>query len=307
MGVARRAVAVTAQEDESAGPVSDYAIETSALADVVLTAQAPRLASWASASRLSIGDPVFGTPGEPLRLSRLDGDGVPRCVESRPACRLFVTAEVEQCPEERGWIEVLRNAEHAARSRCRASSGKRRTSACAPAFASSATEALHSGAMPAITIRRAARGDLPDIARLAHQLVLLHHNTDPGRFFMPDRVEEGYTWWFGRELENPKAVILAALEDGAVVGYAYGTLDDRDFNQLLDRHGSIHDVLVSSAKRRGRVGRRLVDALISELTGLGAPRVVLHTMVSNTAAQALFRSAGFRDTMLEMTRGPAPE
>lgn len=161
--------------------------------------------------------------------------------------------------------------------------------------------------MPDATIRRATRGELPDIAKLAHQLVLLHHNTDPGRFFMPDRVEEGYAWWFGRELENPKAVILAALEEGAVVGYAYGTLDERDFNQLLDRHGSIHDVFVSSAKRRGRVGRRLVDALISELTGLGAPRVVLHTMVSNTAAQALFRSAGFRDTMLEMTRGPAPE
>ena len=83
------------------------AIETSVLADVVLTARAPRLASWASASRLAIGDPVFWTPGEPLRLSRLDGDCVPRCVEPRPACRLFVMAEVEQCPEERGWSEFL--------------------------------------------------------------------------------------------------------------------------------------------------------------------------------------------------------
>jgi ribosomal protein S18 acetylase RimI-like enzyme len=161
--------------------------------------------------------------------------------------------------------------------------------------------------MPDTTIRRATREELPEIAKLAHQLVKLHHDRDAGRFFMPDRVEEGYAWWFGRELENPKAVILAALQDGAVVGYAYGTLDERDFNQLLDRHGSIHDVFVSSAKRRGRVGRSLVDALIAELTGLGAPRIVLHTMVSNTAAQALFRSAGFRDTMLEMTRGPAPE
>jgi ribosomal protein S18 acetylase RimI-like enzyme len=161
--------------------------------------------------------------------------------------------------------------------------------------------------MAEIMIRGAERTDLLQIAKLAGQLVGMHHDTDPGRFFMPDRVEEGYAWWFGRELENPKAVILAALAGEEVVGYAYGTLDERDFNQLLDRHGSIHDVFVSSAKRRGRVGRNLVDALISELTALGAPRVVLHTRVSNTAAQALFRSAGFRDTMLEMTRGPAPE
>lgn len=124
---------------------------------------------------------------------------------------------------------------------------------------------------------------------------------------MPDRVEEGYAWWFGRELENPKAVIVVAVHEGELAGYAYGTLDERDFNQLLDRHGSIHDIFVSSAKRRGRIGRSLLDALVAELEGLGAPRIVLHTMVSNTAAQALFRSAGFRDTMLEMTRGPVAE
>ncbi len=158
-----------------------------------------------------------------------------------------------------------------------------------------------------VTIRRATRGELSEIAKLAGQLVQLHHDRDPGRFFLPDRVEEGYAWWFGRELENPKAVILAALDEGRVVGYSYGTLDERDFNQLLDRHGSIHDVFVSSAKRRGRIGRGLVVAMVAELEALGAPRVVLHTMVSNTAAQALFRSVGFRDTMLEMTRGPVSD
>ena len=158
-----------------------------------------------------------------------------------------------------------------------------------------------------VTVRRATREQLPQIAKLASLLVQVHHDTDPGRFFMPDRVEEGYGWWFGRELENPRAVIVAALEEGEVVGYAYGTLDERDFNQLLDRHGSIHDVLVSSARRRGRIGRKLIEAMIAELEALGAPRIVLHTMVSNTAAQALFRSVGFRDTMLEMTRGPLPK
>ncbi|MDQ2643613.1 MAG: GNAT family N-acetyltransferase [Myxococcota bacterium] len=160
--------------------------------------------------------------------------------------------------------------------------------------------------MDEVTVRRATREELPQLAKLASLLVQVHHDTDPGRFFMPDRVEEGYAWWFGRELENPKAVILAALDEGVVVGYSYGTLDERDFNQLLDRHGSIHDVFVSNSKRRGQIGRRLMEAMISELEALGAPRVVLHTMVSNTAAQALFRSVGFRDTMLEMTRGPLP-
>jgi ribosomal protein S18 acetylase RimI-like enzyme len=54
---------------------------------------------------------------------------------------------------------------------------------------------------------------------------------------------------------------------------------------------------------RGRgIGRQLLRAIIIELTARGAPRVVLSTAARNEAAQRLFLSAGFRPTMLEMTR-----
>jgi hypothetical protein len=111
-------VAVTAREDESTGPASDYAVQTSAFGDVVLTAQAPRLASWASASRLALGELVFWKPGEPLRLSRLSADCATRCVQPRPSCRLFVIAEVDQCPEELGWREFLGQTTSDGRREC---------------------------------------------------------------------------------------------------------------------------------------------------------------------------------------------
>jgi ribosomal protein S18 acetylase RimI-like enzyme len=72
---------------------------------------------------------------------------------------------------------------------------------------------------------------------------------------------------------------------------------------LLDRHGAIHDIYVADSERKRGTGRRLLDAITGELEALGAPRLVLSTMVSNTAAQRLFASVGFRSTMLEMTRG----
>ena len=93
------------------------------------------------------------------------------------------------------------------------------------------------------------------------------------------------------------------MQDGRVVGYSYGTLEERDWNALLDRHGAIHDIYVSDAARQRGTGRRLLDAMLKELAALGAPRFVLSTMVSNIAAQRLFASAGFRPTMLEMTLG----
>ncbi|MBK7579885.1 MAG: GNAT family N-acetyltransferase [Myxococcales bacterium] len=154
-------------------------------------------------------------------------------------------------------------------------------------------------------IRRATPSDLPRAAVLAAELVRMHHAVDPGRFLLVDGVEEGYESWFRRELAREHARILVAELDAHIIGYAYGTLEGRDWNLLLDAHGAIHDVFVESSARRTGAGRLLVEALIRELETLGAPRILLSTMVNNTAAQALFAAAGFRPTLLEMTRGGA--
>jgi ribosomal protein S18 acetylase RimI-like enzyme len=152
------------------------------------------------------------------------------------------------------------------------------------------------------SIRPATAIDLPRVAELAGALVRMHHAVDPARFFLPERVEEGYAWWFEREIEREDAFVIVAEMDGAIVGYAYGTREERDWNALLDEHGYIHDVFVAPEARRGGVGRRLMLAAIDELTRRGAPRIVLTTMVSNEAAQRLFAACGFRATMIEMTR-----
>jgi len=153
-----------------------------------------------------------------------------------------------------------------------------------------------------VVVRPAVESDLAEVAQLAGQLVRLHHDADPRRFLLVDRVEEGYARWFAQELTRPQAVILVAASPKEVVGYAYGALAGRDWNMLLDAHGAIHDVFVASTARRAGIGRALVSALAATLEKLGAPRLVLSTMVSNEAAQRVFRECGFRATMLEMTR-----
>jgi ribosomal protein S18 acetylase RimI-like enzyme len=156
-----------------------------------------------------------------------------------------------------------------------------------------------------VSVRRARPEDLERAAELAGELVRLHHATDPGRFFLPDNVEQGYAWWFRRELARPEAVILVAARDEALVGYAYGTLEERNWNLLLDVHGALHDLFVVESARRSGIGKKLVEALVAELEALGAGRFVLNTMVGNEPAQRLFAACGFRPTLLEMTRNRA--
>jgi ribosomal protein S18 acetylase RimI-like enzyme len=153
-----------------------------------------------------------------------------------------------------------------------------------------------------VSVRRATPSDIPGAAELAGRLARMHHETDPARFFLPERVVEGYAWWFERVLQDAEAVLLVAEVEGVLAGYAYGGLEERAWNLLLDEHGAIHDLYVTEERRRAGVGQALLAAILAELERLGAERIVLSTMPSNLAAQRLFARFGFRVTFLEMTR-----
>jgi ribosomal protein S18 acetylase RimI-like enzyme len=157
-------------------------------------------------------------------------------------------------------------------------------------------------------VRPVTRADLSAIARLAAELVRIHHKLDPDRYLLPDGVEEGYARFFGSQLTDPRVVLICATPagDDTVVGYAYGRLEPRDWNMLLDAHGALHDVLVHESTRRHGLGERMVREACRRLEALGAQRVVLHTAVQNGGAQALFTRLGFRKTMIEMVRERDP-
>jgi ribosomal protein S18 acetylase RimI-like enzyme len=157
-----------------------------------------------------------------------------------------------------------------------------------------------------VLIRRAKRSELGAVARMAAALVREHHARDPQRFMLVESVEEGYRDWLGRELGRRGAVILVAEEHLEIVGYAYATLEARNWNELLDACGKLNDLYVAEAARRRGIARRLIEAMMIELKALGAPRVVLFSADGNRAAQQLFASVGFRRTMIEMTRELSP-
>lgn len=163
-----------------------------------------------------------------------------------------------------------------------------------------------------VEIRDATAADLPGCARLGAILSRLHHRLDPARFFTVPDLEAGYAWWLAKERRNPKAVVLAAVRrrggEEAVVGYAYGRIEPRDWNSLRETCGLGIDVIVEPRRRGGGLGTRLVEALAAALAARGAPRLVIEVAARNPKAQRAFAGMGFRPTMLEMARelSPAP-
>jgi ribosomal protein S18 acetylase RimI-like enzyme len=156
---------------------------------------------------------------------------------------------------------------------------------------------------PAVTIRPAAPSDLPALGRLGALLVGMHHDFDPARFIAgPPQTEQAYASFLGVQLAGPNVVVLVAERDGEVIGYTYAAVEGHDYMSLRGPAGVLHDIVVDPALRGHGVGRMLLDATVAALEARGAPRVVLSTAERNASAQRLFARAGFRRTMIEMTR-----
>ena len=154
-----------------------------------------------------------------------------------------------------------------------------------------------------VSIRRATRADVPALGRLGALLVRLHHDLDPERFIpATPRTEKSYGSFLGAELDEPDIIILVAERDGEVIGYTYSGVEGTDYMSLRGPAGVLHDIVVDPAHRGSGVGRMLLDAALEALGARGATQFVLFTAERNPSAQRLFDRAGFRRTMIEMTK-----
>jgi ribosomal protein S18 acetylase RimI-like enzyme len=154
-----------------------------------------------------------------------------------------------------------------------------------------------------VTIRPAVPADEEALGRLGAALVRQHHGFDAKRFIPPGRnAEEHYGRFLVGEIGGRDTVVLAAEQGGAVIGYCSAGLEGKDWLALRGPAGAIYDIIIDPNARGHGSGRRLLDAMLAALAERGAPQVVLSTATQNEIAQRLFAEAGFRPTMIEMTR-----
>ncbi|HEX7940031.1 MAG TPA: N-acetyltransferase [Gemmatimonadaceae bacterium] len=159
------------------------------------------------------------------------------------------------------------------------------------------------GARSDAAIRPASKSDVPALDKLGAEMVRTHYAFDPKRFIAPSpRTEEGYGSFLGSQVGQKDAIVLVAEMAGAVVGYVYAEVAGFDYMSLRGPAGVLTDIVVDPAHRGQGIGRLLLNAAIAALEARGVPRIVLSTAQQNETAQKLFASAGFRRTMIEMTR-----
>jgi ribosomal protein S18 acetylase RimI-like enzyme len=153
------------------------------------------------------------------------------------------------------------------------------------------------------TVRRATRNDLRQIGRLGALLVEAHHAFDSRRFLpATSRTKDAYAAYLGTQLDAPDAAVFIVEQNAEVIGYAYVAVESYDYMALRGPAGVLHDIIVAPERRGAGAGRQLLEAALAYVRSRGLGQMVLGTAERNEAAQRFFASAGFRPTMIEMTR-----
>lgn len=153
-----------------------------------------------------------------------------------------------------------------------------------------------------MTIRPAVDADWDRVGALGEVLVDTHYAFDRRRFMHPDTLRaEAYISHLREEIAHGRAVVHVAEVGGAVAGYVFAGIEPESWKDLRHEAGYIHDLVVDAAHRRGGVGRALIASAVRWFADRGVDRVMLGAAPANAGAQQLFRSLGFRPSMIEMT------
>jgi len=152
-----------------------------------------------------------------------------------------------------------------------------------------------------ITIRPASKLDEIALGRLGAALMRQHHSSDPRRFILTDRPEDGYGRFLVSHLADPDLLVLVAERPDEIVGYVFAGIEPTSWRDLRGPCGFVHDIYVHESARRQGTGQRLLRAAIDWVHSRGMAQVVLWSKSGNDAAQRLFSKLGFRGTMIEMT------
>jgi len=156
-----------------------------------------------------------------------------------------------------------------------------------------------------LSVRRAVRADVPELARLDLELPL-HQGLSPT--FSAGRVgtiEESLADW-ADEIDNPEYATFVAEREGKVIGSAIGCALEKSSSHLgpalPDNAGFLAYAAVYPHARRAGAGRALGEAVVNWAVDSGFDSVVTDWRVTNVLSSRTWPRLGFTETFLRLHR-----
>ncbi len=143
---------------------------------------------------------------------------------------------------------------------------------------------------PAVIVRPATPADQAGIDAVAREVHALHVEHEPEVFQMPDGPVFEHD--VAEVLAKPGHHLLVAESSGSVVGYAMAELRDVPERPTVRKRRDlyVHQIGVTTQRRRGGVGRQLIESLQHIANEQGADWLQLDVWDFNHVGRAFFAS-----------------
>jgi GNAT superfamily N-acetyltransferase len=151
--------------------------------------------------------------------------------------------------------------------------------------------------MSGCAVRAAGESDLPRLTELFAELAAYHAALDSRYSDGAGRereIEAQLRAW----TESPRAALLVAEMDGAIVGFGSGVLQEPNPAMAPVRGGRIIELAVTAASRRQGIGEALTQALLDWFRAQGVGRVFVGAAIRNPVSSAFWKKMGFTDFVL---------
>ncbi len=151
-----------------------------------------------------------------------------------------------------------------------------------------------------MTIRFAAKEDIPGLIRLLRQVGQVHHE------IRPDIFREGAQKYdeaaLSALLRDPNRPVFAAMEGDAMLGYAFCIWQEvKNDGALADRKNLyIDDLCVDEGVRGKGVAKALYDAVLAWAREQGCDAVTLNVWCGNDRAMAFYEKCGLKPQKVVM-------
>lgn len=143
-------------------------------------------------------------------------------------------------------------------------------------------------------IRFADSRDIPGMIDLLQQVGEVHHK------IRPDLFRSGAQKYDEAALEellrDPDRPILAAVEDGKLLGYCFCVIETTENHPVLmdDRTLYIDDLCVDEACRGRHVGKLLYEKACAYAKEIGCRSITLNVWCGNHSAMAFYEKQGLK-------------
>jgi ribosomal protein S18 acetylase RimI-like enzyme len=143
-------------------------------------------------------------------------------------------------------------------------------------------------------IMQAEESQVPEITVLWKELIDFHSTID-GFYARRGDAVSNFEKYLRDCMASEDSLVLAALEDGAVVGYSISTSAKHPPVIEIQSYGLVTDMAVKSEYRARGIGSNMLYEILHWYKSRGIGRIELHVAYANPIGYSFWTKHGFKD------------